>query len=302
MSINDIRIGDVRTFVRIVESRGMTAASRVLRISPKQVSRQLLRLEDAVGQRLLHRTTHSVSLTPAGRRFLNHATRLIDESDRAAHFLEVPDHGVVEELRVVVPELDSGITTRIATLKQQFPNAAFHVTLSDAPIDLARGGHDLQIVIGTPSQTTFHIRRLATIRGVLAAHRSYVDRHGAPGVPEDLTHHNALLWTATEAQDTWTLARDGEDRVVPVHGDVRSNHSGVLFAALHAGLGIGPIGEGRFERERGDLVHLLPGWTFQTSPVNAIFPGAGHRSPLVEAFLALAKASIEHDYGARGSR
>ena len=56
-------LDEVRTFVRVVELRSLSAAARGLRVSPNAVWRRLERIELRVGVRLIERTTRTLRVT-----------------------------------------------------------------------------------------------------------------------------------------------------------------------------------------------------------------------------------------------
>ena len=64
MDLNDIPI-----FLKVAEAGSFSAAARALGLPKATVSRRVARLEDAIGVRLIQRTTRSLSLTDAGRRY-----------------------------------------------------------------------------------------------------------------------------------------------------------------------------------------------------------------------------------------
>lgn len=295
MSVFDMSIDDLLVLVQVAERGGFTAAAKVLGRSTKQVSRQVARLEATIGERLLHRTTHAVSTTTTGRRVLDHARAILAVSDAMGAELQDAEASATQrELRVAVPTLDFGVASWLARLQQQFPRVCFDVTVSDAPLDLARLGLDLQLVVVRPSQTSFVVRRLCTLRAVLAAHRSYLDRHGAPEVPADLEAHRCLLWNASGPQPAWTLRRGRRSVEIPVTAGVNSQSSGVLLSALREGAGIGVCGRAWLDARKPSerLVRVLPEWEPPSGALFAVFPGPGRRPPVVEAFLALAVESV----------
>ena len=61
------RFASITAFVRVAESGGFSAAGRRLDLSKATVSDQVQALENALGVRLLNRTTRRVSLTEIGR-------------------------------------------------------------------------------------------------------------------------------------------------------------------------------------------------------------------------------------------
>ncbi|MEO1160302.1 MAG: LysR family transcriptional regulator, partial [Pseudomonadota bacterium] len=72
------RITLLETFVRIAERGSISAAARDLGLSQPSVSRQLAELEQRFGAQLARRTTHELSMTPAGQDLLRDARQLID--------------------------------------------------------------------------------------------------------------------------------------------------------------------------------------------------------------------------------
>ena len=71
----------MRLFVRIAETRSLSAAGQALGISQPSSSRQLRQLEAILGVQLIKRSTHDLTLTHAGEQFLPIA---IDVTQRLA--------------------------------------------------------------------------------------------------------------------------------------------------------------------------------------------------------------------------
>jgi len=67
--MSDLDLNDVAAFVRVVENSGFAKAARGLGVPTSTVSRAVARLEEAVGVRLLHRTTRNLSVTGEGHAF-----------------------------------------------------------------------------------------------------------------------------------------------------------------------------------------------------------------------------------------
>lgn len=77
----------LRTFVAVIERGSFSAAARMLGLSQPSVSEHIKRLEQACGQKLFWRDTHSLSLTPDGQTMETFARSIMDVVDRAErHF------------------------------------------------------------------------------------------------------------------------------------------------------------------------------------------------------------------------
>src|SRR3984957_3309502 len=111
------RMASLTAFVRVVESGGFTAAARRLDLSITTISNHVQALEDALGARLLNRTTRRVNLTEIGREYYERCTQILQElseADEIASALQVTPRG---RLRVYCHQ---GLTRFIALVATGF--------------------------------------------------------------------------------------------------------------------------------------------------------------------------------------
>ena len=78
-----VELRHLRYFVAVAETENVSRAALKLHVSQPALSRQIRDLEDEIGFCLLERTAKSVSLTDAGRAFLNDARALLQQADEA---------------------------------------------------------------------------------------------------------------------------------------------------------------------------------------------------------------------------
>ena len=67
----------LKSFIQVAENLNFARAAEILKITQSAVSRQIHSLEDELGTKLLHRTTRTVTLTPAGISFLEDAKHIM---------------------------------------------------------------------------------------------------------------------------------------------------------------------------------------------------------------------------------
>ncbi|RXH00289.1 MULTISPECIES: LysR substrate-binding domain-containing protein [Bradyrhizobium] len=92
----------LRSFVSVVEAGGFTRAGERVHRTQSTVSQQIKRLEEDVGQVLLHRDGKDVRPTEAGERLLFYARRLLSLAEEARDVLRQPDgEGAI---RLGIPE------------------------------------------------------------------------------------------------------------------------------------------------------------------------------------------------------
>lgn len=254
------RITGMGVFVRAAGVGSLSGAARQLDMSPAMATKHVDALESRLGVKLFHRTTRGLTLTEAGRDYLDACQRIlpeIAEAEAAAASQRVEPTGL---LRMNVPV--SFGTRFVAPLMPEFsrrhPGVRVELGLSDSLLDLIAGHWDLGIRIGRLADSALQARRLGDSDMLVCAAPSYLDRRGVPRRVDELVQHNCLSYTLSSAQSReWAFGRDGSLRV-PVSGDLMANNGDALLAAAIGGQGV--IYQPRFivgdAVAQGDLVAL----------------------------------------------
>jgi len=285
------QLAALRALRRVVEMGSFTAAADALGISHTIVSRQVRQLEEHLGAQLLNRTTRRFALTDAGREYYE-STRevldLLDEADRNVGHHQAEPTGT---LRINAPMAFGTIEVAqwLPGFMAKYPGVQVDLVCNDRMVDLIEDGFDVALRLARDlPDSTLVARRLATSKVVLAASPGYLQAHGAPTVPQDLTQHNCLVYTAATRASEWTLVgADGAEQAVAVRGTLQANTNVALRAAAVAGVGIANAAAFivREELERGALVEVLPGYTPKPRELYALYPQNRHLSPKVRAFV-----------------
>jgi DNA-binding transcriptional LysR family regulator len=127
------RFASVLAFVQVVDSGGFSAAGRRLNLSKSTVSDQVQSLENALGVRLLNRTTRRISLTESGRGYYDRCVQILqdlDEADEAAGAQQGTPRGQLriychENIaRIVAPVVTDFLTRHPRAGRHRFPDAA----------------------------------------------------------------------------------------------------------------------------------------------------------------------------------
>ena len=93
----------MEVFVRVVQAGSFSAAARDLALTPSAVSKQIGRLEDRLGARLLNRTTRQLSLTEVGRGYFERAGQILADVAEAEQAVADQDGAPRGLLRVSLP-------------------------------------------------------------------------------------------------------------------------------------------------------------------------------------------------------
>jgi len=78
---------DIRLFVNIAEKASLTQGAEHSHMSPPAASIRIKNIEERLGTKLLHRTSHGVSPTPAGHAFIHHGRLVLQQLEQLRHDL-----------------------------------------------------------------------------------------------------------------------------------------------------------------------------------------------------------------------
>lgn len=231
------RVTGMQVFVRVAALGSLSAAARALRMSQTMVTKHIGAIEERLGVKLIHRTTRRLTLTEAGRRYLDAVERILAELEEAEAVASADRLEARGTLRVNAP-LSFGMR-EIAPLLPDFakasPAVTIHLGLNDRVVDMIEEGWDLAIRIGNLAETTMVARKLAPCRTALCAAPAYLAAKGTPRTVADLKNHNCLGYTLSRSvgSDRWSFGPDGAV-TVPISGNLRVNNGDVLVAAAVA--------------------------------------------------------------------
>lgn len=286
-----LNLDDLALFLRIVEGGSLSAAARERHVPTSQVTRALARLERACGARLLHRSTHALSLTEAGEATLQHARAMLLAAEELHAALAPGSSGVQGWVRLAVSAVmaQAIVVPSLPQLYQRYPALQLDIAADDRVVDLAREGIDIALRTGEPGSDDFVARRVGVMRRSLYAAPAYVQRHGLPRHPADLAAHRLLTNSATPALNRWRFAApDGGTVEWPASAHTRTDNTAVLVSLAVAGVGIARVAERWAEPlvASGALVRVLPGQLApEEIPIHAVMLQGRQRLPKVRAVI-----------------
>ncbi len=284
------RFREMETFVAVVTAGSFVKAAEKLRISKSVASRIVRELEDRLGGRLLHRTTRRLSLTEAGQAYYQRSKQILDDIAEVESVVRMDSGQVTGTLKVSAP-LTFGtmyLAEHWGTFLRQYPDVKLDISLLDRQIDLVGEGYDLAIrIMPRPEDSSLVAKKLARSRIVICASPAYLEQHGTPQTPEEMSRHEYIGYSYAPLNETLRMRSQGQSAGPKMHPRLQVNNGDTCRAAALQGLGI--IAQPTFivwdDLQAGRLVEVLPEWPVEERGIYAIYPTRQHLSGKVRALV-----------------
>ncbi|TWI05867.1 DNA-binding transcriptional LysR family regulator [Luteimonas cucumeris] len=297
-----LNLNDLVLFAAAVEHGGFAAASRHLGVPKSTLSKRVAELEDALGTRLIHRTSRSFVLTELGRDFHEHARAALIETEAAEAVVrrrQSEPSGTVK-ITAAVPTAQMHLAPHLPTLARMHPRLQVQLVVTDRFVDVVQEGFDIAVRSHfAPLPDSGLVQRQLLVEQILlVAAPAYLAQRDALHSPLDLAHHDGLLTGATATQ--WQLSSTaGETLQVTPLPRMAANEAIVLVNAAVAGLGVACLPETicRAALAAGQLVRVLPEWTAGRVTTSIVMPHRRGQLPAVRATVEFLARCLGEDAG-----
>lgn len=274
------RLINLLHFARVVEAGSFAEAARRAGTTTSALSKAVSRFEQAHGVRLLHRTTHAISLTAEGERLLEGTRDLMREAERLEATLDrtaASSAGGRIRLSAPAPLIRARLARQMPALLRANPGIELELKVDDGTLDLAAEGIDIAIRFGDLSgQPGLVATPLGSFPWVLCATPRYVELIGAPQAPADLAQHHQigfrdpgsgrlLPWQFADPADGAIIRHLPRPRIVV-------EDMGAIFSMMRTGLGLAwlPAWVGLIELREGRVVELMRAWRTHETAIHAV--------------------------------
>jgi DNA-binding transcriptional LysR family regulator len=290
------RLAALEIFVRVVDAGSFSAVARQQGIGQPAVSKAVVQLETWLGVSLLLRSTRSVVPTEAGRTFYERARRTIEEADEAVTAARGSASAFSGKLRVstsvcfgrihVIPHLSAFLA--------EHPDLEVELVLDDRQVDLVNEGIDVAMRMGPMPDSNMTARRIAQGRRVVVASPAYLQRHGVPTSPGDLSRHQAIINSRAPGFDTWTFRKGAQEVSVLLQGRLKVTAAEGLREAVKCSLGLTVASEWNFspELKSGEVVEVLEDWALPITNLSAVYPTGRMAGAKARAFAAFVERIV----------
>jgi DNA-binding transcriptional LysR family regulator len=289
------RFHAMRVLVKIADTGAFAEAARQLHMSPPAVTRAVAFLEEAIGARLLTRTTRSLKLTEVGGRYVEDCRRIltaIDEAEAAAAGSYAKPTGV---LTVTASVLFGQIYIMPAVTEflDLHPGVTGRMLFLDRVTNLVDEGIDVAIRIGHLPDSSHSAIKVGTVRKVICGAPDYFEKHGVPRTPQDLAEHRIVAATSAWTSLEWRFG--GSDTTsVHVRPALFSNSNEAAISAARSGWGLTRVLSCQICQDllEGQLQIVLGEYEEEPLPIHIMHPEGRNAPAKVRAFVDFLAAKL----------
>lgn len=289
-------LAGLEAVLAISRKKSFRGAAVELGMSTTAVSNTIGNLERHLGVRLFNRTTRSVSLTDAGREFVEQvapALRDIRDAMDGARAQQDTPSGTLR-INAFATGAREVMTPLILEFLRQYPQVHIDLVTEGRLVDVVADGFDFGIRRADRVPSDMIAVTLGRPRSAaVVASPEYFKAHGKPRVPDDLQKHACIrVRLPNGALYPWELEKDGRSVRVDVSGRMTLDEASLSRMAVLAHLGIGYFMESDVQDDIAAkrLVRVLADWTPPLEPLALYYPGRKNPSAAFRLFVDMARA------------
>lgn len=285
---------------KIAEFGSLSSAAREMGMTPSAVSKSLALLEEQLGVSLVRRTTRAVTLTTHGKLFFQRVSRILADVEDTLDEVGNLRNRAKGDLHIScsIAFGCSQLAHIVGRYREAFPEVKVHISLDDRLVNLSEEQIDVALRITDATDGPYAARALAQIRWVYCATPSYLDNHGRPQRPEDMSdqRHQLLVYPAMTNNGAWAYWHEGALQRIRVNAALECNSSLALlnFTLGHQGISCLPLYVASPHISSGAIEVVLP----EHSPASvhtlyAMYFQSRYKNPLIRTFIDFIKSDIQ---------
>jgi DNA-binding transcriptional LysR family regulator len=290
-----LAVNDLEAVLSIARKGSFRAAAVDLGLSATALSHAIGKLEADLGVRLFNRTTRSVSLTEAGRLFVEQVGPTLQDMRSALEGVRAHRETPSGTIRINAAPFAAReiMSPLVVEFLQRYPDMTIDIVTEGRLVDVVADGFDLGVrVAGLVPSDMIAVPLGRPQRYAVVGSPGYFERHGKPRVPPDLLRHICIRVRLPDGGlFRWRFEKDGEIAQLDVRGPIILDEGSLARIAVRESIGIGFFLEQDVLADiaSGDLIRILDDWTPPSPGLCLYYPGRRNLSAGMKAFLALAR-------------
>jgi DNA-binding transcriptional LysR family regulator len=292
------RLESMSILLTAVEAGSLSAAARQLAIPLSTVSRRISELEAHLKARLLNRSSRKLTLTDAGRSYVEACKRILEDVGEAERAASGEYSAAKGELNITAPMVFGRLHVLPVAMEflKVYSAVDIRCVLNDRVVNLLEDHIDLALRIGElPDSSSLITTRIGSVRRVVCGSPSYFARRGVPENVDELAMHDCITFEGFPFPDFWVFPTSKSYFSAAVHSRLVVNTAEAAIDAAIAGLGVTRVLSYQVAAavKAGRLNIVLEEVEPLPSPVSLVYSGQ-RRLPLkLRAFLDFAAPRLK---------
>ncbi|WP_156390103.1 LysR family transcriptional regulator [Rhizobium sp. Root491] len=293
--MEQLNLRELEAVIAIARRGTFRAAAIDLGMSTTALSHTIGRLEAGLGVRLFNRTTRSVSLTDAGRLFVQQVAPSLQDLHAALETVRSQRETPSGTLRINAAPFAARaiISPLVLEFLRRYPEMNVDLVTEGKMVDIVNDGFDLGVrVAGLVPSDMIAVSLGRPQRHAVVGSPDYFAQHPKPVVPPDLLNHRCIRVRLPDGSlFRWRFEKDDEPVQIDVRGPITLDEAGLVRTSVLEGTGLGYTMEEEVlpDIKAGRLVRVLEDWTPPYPGLCLYYPGRRNLSAGVKAFLDLAR-------------
>ncbi len=285
-------IDDLKTFVAIAETGGVTAGARRGGVSPATATHRVKKLETALNLTLFHRSNRAMRLTGEGQVFFERVQVILSDLALAERDAGSGTAQLTGTLRVTMSPwiLSRFVMPALPAFQAAHPGLTLDFLAVDRFVSLAAEGQDCAIRVGKLIDSALVAAKLCDNDRVICAAPELLNRAGHPATIAEVL---VQPWVCLPWQTRIAFAEQGSRKhEATVSSRVLVSNSDMLTEAAVSGLGFAVKSRLAIEAEltEGRLIEVLPGALWQPeAPISLVYAPEARYGQKAQIFGQLAR-------------
>ncbi|MFM2642836.1 LysR family transcriptional regulator [Vibrio chagasii] len=284
------KIECIRIFVETAQLNSFTATANKLNMTQSAVSKKIAWLESDLGMTLFQRNSRKISLTHAGKDYLSYCSRLLEEMSAIESKLKRETESIEGELKVSAPSAFSImlLSEPIKAFIELHPNIRINLSVDDRIVNLNDHNIDIAIRASQLKDSGLKARFLFNNNVQYFASPEYLNAHGIPEQPQDLSRHQCLTYSLMAPANEWQFIDENQkESRVKVKQTFTSDSPDMLLNMAQRGLGVVALPDwmGKESVQKGELKVLLDDWSNNYLPMYAVYHASDYLPQRIRVFI-----------------
>lgn len=283
------RFQEMKVLLAVAEAESFAGGAKVVGMSPPSVTRVIAGLEERLGTLLLARSTRSLRLTEAGRRYVEDCKRILLDLEEAEELATGSSVRARGNLTVTAPVMfgELFLIPLITEYLADHPEVTLNALLVDRLVSMVDEGVDVAVRIGNLPDTGLQAVHVGQIRPVVCAAPAFLDRVGRPTEPKAVMDLPMVMSSASNLLTDWHFKLG--DNTLTLHPKPRlmvsSNQAAINAASMGWGLTRVLSYQVAERVAKGELEIVLEAFQMPALPVHLLYQGDKRVPAKVRTFV-----------------